>query len=63
MTPAFTADRDQVFWGSVALSPQSIEDLFGIFIREGCAAAFNELHEAHMKAGGIPRMSNLRSVA
>ncbi len=61
MTPAFTADRDQVFWGSVALSPQSIEDLFDIFIREGCITAFNELHDAHVAAGGIERPSGLRA--
>lgn len=64
---AFTVERGLVVMdttsGPVRLSPQSVEDLLNIFQRENEHAAFNALHDAHKRAGGIPMVSSFRRVA
>lgn len=47
----------------VRLSTESVEDLLTIFDREGAASAYNALHDAHINAGGIPRVSSQRTAA
>lgn len=60
---AFRVIDGAVYWASVRLSQASVEDLLDLFEREGdqpeARAAFNELYEAHVKTGGIPRVSSL----
>ena len=66
MTGAFLAIGSDVVWvtpgGPLSLSPESVEDLLTVFDREGCAKAFNDLHQANIAAGGIPRCSSMRAV-
>lgn len=65
MNPSFTYDptENAVFWQSTRLSPESCETLLDIFDREGAVRPFLELYDAHLKAGGIARITSLRSAA
>lgn len=47
----------------VRLSPESVDQLLSIFDAEGAAEQFNDLYQAHINAGGIPRVSSERSAA
>lgn len=58
--PAFVAVAGAVYWGPVRLSPESCEGLLDIFDREGAAAPFNELYDAHLAVGGCPRVTSIR---
>lgn len=63
VSTSFTVDHGSVFWGTIRLSPESCEAVLDVFDREGAVRAFNELMDAHMAAGGIARVTSLRSAA
>lgn len=50
-----------VFWGTKRLDEAQREALLTTYDDNRCAEAYWELHEAHLKAGGIPRCTSLRA--
>lgn len=63
---SFICSEGDVWWlgpKPVRLSHESISDLLDVFHREGCCAAYNELHEAELRAGGISRTTSFSALA
>lgn len=60
---SFPVSDGSVWWGTFRLSERDREDLLSFFERHGdqpeARRAWLDLHEAHVKAGGIERVSSL----
>lgn len=54
---AFTHDGRAVFWGTVRLPVQTIEDLLTLFDDQGAVRPYLDLHDAYVATGGVPRVS------
>lgn len=63
MSASFTYDASEnaVYWQTVRLTDEACEKLLDLFEGLGEARVFNELYDQHLKAGGIPRVTNRRA--
>lgn len=61
---AFTVERGLVVMdtssGPVRLQPEQCEGLLDIFDRAEAVTPFNDLWDAHVANGGLPRVSSLK---
>lgn len=65
--PVFSHDGEAVVWHAggrrIRLTETEVEQILDIFDRERAPELFNTLHDALLAAGGIERVSSLRSAA